>query len=135
MLQVTDVRRAGAEVLEVAFALVPIAQPASPASVPPASPASTSAAAGPPVPVPGGEEWLAASYLLDEERGTRFYVMRDAAGRPRCSPAPQGAAGARREMSARFPAPAGTRVTIVVPGMPPFRGIAVPGTPAPGPSY
>jgi len=124
-VRITGVARSGPEVLEVAFALV---NPGAVSAAPPPGPGTR----------PGGEEWLAAAYLIDEARGKRFYVMRDAEGRPKCTAAmAQIGPGGRQAMSARFPAPGGEagRITVVVPGVAPFRGIAFPGTGASGQSY
>jgi len=128
-LQITGVTRPAPEVLEVAFAIVH--------GAPPAGAASAADAGGAPGLAPGSEEWFAAAYLLDEERQKRFFAMRDAEGRPRCSPAHPVSGGGRETMSARFPAPAseGGRLTIVVPGMSPFRAVPFPGTAARGLSY
>jgi hypothetical protein len=124
-LRITGVTRSGPEVLEVAFVLV---NPGAAAAVPPAGPGTAA----------GREEWLAAAYLIDEERGKRFYVMRDVEGRPKCTATPaQVGPGGRQAMLARFPAPGreAGRITVVVPGVAPFRGIPFPGTAAAGPSY
>jgi len=124
-LQITGVTRGGPEVLEVTFALV---NPGATVAAPPSGPGRDA----------GTGEWLGAAYVTDEDRGTRFYVMRDAQGRPKCTAAPTEIEPGRREaMSARFPAP-GTkdgRITVVVPGAASFRGIPFPGTAARGPSY
>lgn len=125
-LQITGVTRSGPEVLEVAFALVNAGAAAAP---PPR---------GAPGAGPGHDEWLAASYLIDEERQKRFYVMRDAGGRPAVAPGPAEIAPRGRQIaSARFPAPGPEdgRITVVVPGLAPFRGIPFPGTAATGKSY
>ena len=123
VVRITGVARSGPEVLEVAFALV---NPGAVSAAPPAGPGIQ------------GDEWLAGAYVI-EEHGKRFYVMRDAQGRAKCTAAPaQIGPGGRQALSARFPAPAGEagRITVVVPGVPPFRGIPFPGgTGAAGPSY
>ena len=119
-VQITGVSRDGADVLEVSLALV-----------------NPGASVAPPASLTGGETWLAAAYLIDEERGKRFYVMRDGEGRAKCSALPAEVRPGRHPLSARFPAPgAGEgRMTVVLPGVAPFRGVAFPGTPAAGQSY
>lgn len=123
-LQITGVARPGRDVLEISFALV------NPGTAPAASPTIEG---GP------GLAWLAAVYLEDEGGRKRYYAVRDAEGRVTGTPAAvETAAGGRQAVSARFPAPGpgGGRLTVVVPGLPPFRGIPFPpGTDAGGPSY
>lgn len=119
-VQITGVSRDGAEVLEVSFALV-----------------NPGAAVSPPASITAGETWLAAAYLIDEERGKRFYVMRDGEGRAKCTALPAAVGPGRHPLSARFPAPGPDegRITVVLPGVAPLRGVAFPGTAAAGQSY
>jgi hypothetical protein len=129
-VQVTDMARTGPEAVSVKFRLLNTDR-TSPASIGDAF-ADT----------PGDFGSLSGVYLLDGQGTTKLFVLRDDRGQAQCStglgPIPP---GGQAEAWARFPAPppAVTRLTVQVPGLPPFRDLPVaepPGGTGPArPSY
>lgn len=78
---------------------------------------------------PGDEGTVADVFLLDTDRRKKYFVLREADGRPVCSRDLEPLApGARVELWARFPAPAESTesVDVHVPGAPAFASVALP---------
>jgi hypothetical protein len=119
LVQVLEITRTGPEVVTVKFRLV-----------------NPDAAA----PVRVRDETIQGVFLVDEAHQKQFFVMRDAQDRAQCTAGlGEIRPGGRAEAWSRFPAPAEgvERVTVRVPGVPPFRDlpIAAGGTGPAGPSY
>jgi hypothetical protein len=77
---------------------------------------------------PADRDTIADIAVIDAAARKKYYILRDREDRPLCSGAiPSIAAGARRVLTASFPAPAATTTTIGlrIPHVPPIDGIPV----------
>jgi hypothetical protein len=128
-IQVTEVARSGPESVTVKFRLL---NPDRSAPVTIGNAFAEGTDAG----------WLSAVFLLDASGQKKAFVLRDDRGEPQSSAAlGQLPPGGQADAWARYPmpAPGATRLTVQVPGVPPFRDLPVAdapsGTGPAGPSY
>jgi hypothetical protein len=117
-VQVLDARRVGADTLRIDLAVENRA-------------AAAGGPAQPTAEVQRAMATLADVSLLSADGRRRVFPLRDGAGQVVWSRPDAPAPGQRRQLWVLFPAPAATapgekpRITLVVPGMPPMRGIPV----------
>jgi len=76
---------------------------------------------------PGGENPFSSAALAEPDGRKRYFVLRDGQDRPLRS-APDGIVvpGEAHPVWVRFPSPSGGAVDVLLPGLPPIRGIPVP---------
>jgi len=117
LVRVLEVRRTGPDVVTVAMELVNTGAPSRTVAL-----GSIFAAD------PRDAGSVADMFLLDESGQRRYYLLRDAADRPRCSILAAGLVpGEPRAVWASFPAPPPgvSRLTVCLPHVPPMRGVPI----------
>jgi hypothetical protein len=116
-VRVLEIKRTGPDVVTVALLLLNTSEPGHPVAL-----GSTFASDA------RDTGTLADMFLLDEAGQWKYYVLRDAADRPRCSVETTDLApGESRAVWASFPAPpAGVlRLTVGLPHVPPMAGVPI----------
>jgi hypothetical protein len=131
-VQVTEVARSGPQSITVRFKLL------NPGRHAPVAIGGAFADAG----EPRDAGSLAGIFVVDATGRRKLFVLRDEVGQPQCSTGLDSIPpGGQVEAWARFPVPApgAVRLTVQVPGLPPFRDLPVAdpprGTAPGGPSY